>query len=78
MTRKSISLRGVTYDALRKYADMHGESMSEVVEKLLAPVLGLDEVPYNPRVVPQPTEEAAGVRDAIERREQHGGVKLWG
>jgi len=41
-TRRSISVRGETYDRLRIYADAKQLSMSEVVEELLAPVLNVD------------------------------------
>jgi hypothetical protein len=39
-TRRSISVRGSTYDALRVYCDQHGKSMSEIVEAELERVLG--------------------------------------
>jgi hypothetical protein len=39
-TRRSISVRGTTYDALRGYCDDKGRSMSDVVEELLAQLLG--------------------------------------
>ncbi len=39
-TRRSISVRGVTYDSLRRYCDQNDRSMSDVVEELLATLLG--------------------------------------
>ncbi len=39
-TRRSISVRGTTYDKLRDYGEIHGRSMSDVVEELLAKILG--------------------------------------
>jgi hypothetical protein len=39
-TRKAISVRGVTYAALRTYAEEQGLSLSEVVERQLDLVLG--------------------------------------
>ena len=38
-TRRSISVRGSTYDALRAYCDEHKKSMSEIVEAELERVL---------------------------------------
>src|SRR5581483_4228643 len=38
-TRRSISVRGTTYDALRTYCETHDKSMSEIVEELLARIL---------------------------------------
>lgn len=35
-TRKSISVRGATYDTLRGYCEQQERSMSDVVEELLA------------------------------------------
>ncbi len=39
-TRRSISVRGVTYDTLRRYSNQHDRSMSDIVEELLAGLLG--------------------------------------
>jgi hypothetical protein len=38
-TRRSISVRGTTYDNLRRYCEQQGVSMSEVVESEIAKVL---------------------------------------
>jgi hypothetical protein len=38
-TRRSISVRGTTYDTLRKYCDTHERSMSDIVEEQLAKLL---------------------------------------
>jgi len=38
-TRRSISVRGTTYDNLRKYCDSHQRSMSDIVEEQLARLL---------------------------------------
>ena len=34
-TRRSISVRGTTYESLRRYCEQHQLSMSEVVEEQL-------------------------------------------
>jgi hypothetical protein len=39
-TRRSISVRGTTYDNLRRYCEENSISMSEVVEQQLARLLG--------------------------------------
>ena len=38
-TRRSISVRGVTYENLRRYCELHDVSMSEIVEEQIARVL---------------------------------------
>ena len=38
-TRRSISVRGVTYENLRRYCEENDVSMSEVVEEQIAKVL---------------------------------------
>lgn len=43
-TRRTVSIRGATYAALRIYADSRDESMSDVVEQLLSIVIGPDAV----------------------------------
>jgi hypothetical protein len=43
-TRRSISVRGTTYDKLRQYGETHDRSMSDIVEELLATILGPEEV----------------------------------
>jgi len=35
-TRRSISVRGATYDTLRRYCEQHQRSMSDLVEEQLA------------------------------------------
>ncbi len=62
-TRRSISVRGTTYDNLRRYCEENSVSMSEVVEQQLARLLEQKEAP---RVVaaapaPQPTGRPAPV-----------------
>src|SRR5262245_54615490 len=52
-TRRSISVRGTTYDKLRVYGEAHGRSMSDVVEELLATIL--DQTPaLEPAPQPKP------------------------
>jgi hypothetical protein len=41
-TRRSISIRGTTYDKLRQYCQVQDRSMSDIVEELLATVLDKD------------------------------------
>jgi hypothetical protein len=38
-TRRSISVRGVTYENLRRYCTLHSVSMSEIVEEQIARLL---------------------------------------
>ena len=55
-TRRSISVRGTTYDKLRQYGEAHGRSMSDIVEELLAKILDteLPERPVAPLPLPAP------------------------
>jgi len=39
-TRRSVSIRGSTYDQIRKYCERHGVSMSEFVEERIAMFFG--------------------------------------
>ncbi len=39
-TRRSISVRGATYETLRKYCAENNRSMSDIVEEQLAALLG--------------------------------------
>jgi hypothetical protein len=57
-TRRSISVRGATYESLRTYCDTHKKSMSEVVEELLAPLLSA-RAPTRATVSPRPRVLAA-------------------
>jgi hypothetical protein len=66
-TRRSISVRGITYDNLRRYCDDKSLSMSEVVEEQLARLLGGVEssgrpapVPYEKVVAPRSTQAPKG------------------
>ena len=59
-TRRSISVRGTTYDNLRRYCEQQGISMSEVVEGEIARVLSRAgstgrpaPVPYDKVVAPR-------------------------
>jgi hypothetical protein len=58
-TRRSISVRGSTYDALRVYCDQQGKSMSEIVEAELERVLGATSAPS---VKPAPVKPAKSDR----------------
>ncbi len=57
-SRRSISVRGVTYDKLRVYGETHGRSMSDIVEELLATILDSSNKDGEPAVAttapPQP------------------------
>jgi hypothetical protein len=39
-TRRSISVRGATYETLRRYCESKNRSMSEIVEEQLARLIG--------------------------------------
>jgi hypothetical protein len=69
-TRRSISVRGTTYDNLRRYCDEKSLSMSEVVEAQLARLLDQGEVvetvkaPAEGRPAPVPYEKVVAPRVA--------------
>ena len=59
-TRRSVSMKGLTYQRVRKYCDAHGVSISKFVEDLInerLDALGvpqetvLDSTPVKPRTV---------------------------
>jgi hypothetical protein len=66
-TRKSISVRGVTYRKLRGLAKATGDSMSEIVEEALAPHLVDVAEDHSPD--PKRVNRIALIRAAAARRE---------
>jgi hypothetical protein len=64
-TRKSISVRGATYNALRVYSSLRAQSMSDVLEQLLAPVLQL---PVPSKEVKAPLDDLAGIDAPVPKR----------
>jgi hypothetical protein len=74
-TRRSISVAGHTYARLRAHCDEAGKSMSEIVEGLLAPILGgtvEHPVESAPLEVTPPAE--IPIRHARRVRNWNGGV----
>ncbi|MBK6848431.1 MAG: hypothetical protein IPG96_13200 [Proteobacteria bacterium] len=69
-TRRSISVRGTTYDALRAYCDKKGVSMSEVIEERVAALLSLAGPPATrearPAPAPAPVAPSATPRPRVE------------
>jgi hypothetical protein len=65
-TRRSISVRGTTYDNLRRYCEARSMSMSEVVEEQLARILGgeLGSEPASGRPAPVAYEKVVAPRAA--------------
>jgi hypothetical protein len=61
-TRRSISVRGTTYDKLRQYGETHGRSMSDIVEELLATILGPDQPVKAAAPAPLPRREKSEAR----------------
>jgi hypothetical protein len=60
-TRRSISVRGTTYDKLRVYSEGHDRSMSDIVEELLATILDKD-APAAEKIAPAPPKEKPAAR----------------
>ena len=46
-TRRSVSIRGTTYEQIRQYCERHEISMSEFVEERIASFFGHVEAPSN-------------------------------
>ena len=61
-TRRSVSIRGSTYDTVRDYCERHGMSMSEFVEERIAGFFGTkgakEAVASTPRPVQTPPRTA--------------------
>lgn len=66
-TRRTVSLNGQTYARLRAHAGARGQSMSDVVEQLVAPVLRSTPPPRGDEPTPA----------VVVVAERGGGVKLW-
>jgi len=54
-TRRSISVRGTTYDTLRRFCQDQDRSMSDVVEEQLAKLLAAKPIHAKPAPRPRPT-----------------------
>jgi hypothetical protein len=57
-TRRSISVRGITYDTLRKYCDSTNRSMSDIVEEQLSKLFSNAPVPARSTVKSAPRARA--------------------
>jgi len=53
-TRRSISIKGLTYQRLQKYCDEHDKTMSGYLEELLAEKLDQLGVPEETVLLPRP------------------------
>lgn len=53
-TRRSVSIKGSTYDAVRAYCERHGLSMSEFMEERIAGFFGETAAPKRPVEPPRP------------------------
>ncbi len=73
-TRRSISVRGTTYEALRRYCEEHGVSMSEVVETELARVLSPKSAIGRP--APVPYEKVVAPRAARIDKEDYRTIRF--
>lgn len=60
-TRRSVSIRGLTYETVRKYCERHGLSMSEFVEERISTFFGNAQAaaPTVKEAPPQPAREPA-------------------
>jgi hypothetical protein len=63
-TRRSISVRGTTYDTLRRFCQDQNRSMSDVVEEQLARLLSAKPVVAKPAARQRPTVAPRIVRAA--------------
>lgn len=73
-TRRSISVRGSTYDALRRYCEQRGVSMSEVVETELVRVL--EPKSSIGRPAPVPYEKVVAPRVARVDKDDYRGIRF--
>ena len=68
-TRRSISVKGITYQRLKDYCDAQGKSVSGYLEELIAEKLDAAGVPVPTVLKPRPERKAIG--DAEEIVSQH-------
>ncbi len=62
-TRRSISIRGETYNLVQSYCQDHGVSVSAYIEALLAPLFDLPTTQKRTPELPQPTTKGPQGRD---------------
>jgi hypothetical protein len=65
-TRRSISVRGTTYENLRRYCEEHDRSMSDLVEEQLA-ALFAGKKPTGRTVAPKVVRARESVGDSVGR-----------
>jgi hypothetical protein len=68
-TRRSISVKGITYQRLKDYCDAEGESVSGFLESIIAERLDAAGVPIPTVLRPRPQRTNAG--DSEEIVSQH-------
>ena len=64
-TRRSISVKGITYQRLKDYCDTHDLSVSGYLEDLIAEKLDAAGVPVPAILKPRPTRKTASDPDEI-------------
>lgn len=70
-TRRSISVKGLTYQRLKNYCETQGVSVSGYLEDIIARRLDEANVPVPERVEPRPDPTPKGVHDSDEIISQH-------
>ena len=73
-TRRSISVRGTTYDNLRRYCDEQDISMSEVVEDQIARLLERPSTKGRP--APVPYEKVVAPRIARAEKDDYRSIRF--
>ena len=64
-TRRSISVKGITYQRLKNYCEDQGLSVSGYLEQIIAQNLDAEDVPVPERVEPRPESKPVGEGDEI-------------
>lgn len=66
-TRRSISVKGITYQRLKNYCQAHGVSVSGYLEEIIAEKLDAAGVPVPDYVEPRPAPKAVHSDEIISQ-----------
>jgi hypothetical protein len=66
-TRRSISVKGITYQRLKDYCEASGNSVSGYLEEIIAEKLDAAGVPVPKAVKPRPTQKSPDAEEIVSQ-----------